>query len=299
MITTSPILALLLMASFPVTTALGQFGQEIITTPFTDDTGFTVDLPQGWIANDYQNTGAEATATEDKLGYTQLAILCEAGGTAPRLGSDTATCSTSRIANTYVQIFRYKDFPNKPEIIAAGIPPSLLTGTHVYLYYLDELRHFSQVLYPNGDPSAQEPIIAEQYTLNGAMIAKEGEDVIFGDMYMINWKYNLFFLDKSTGHAYRITMVGSDIDDWISGRLLVGQQVPEAIEMITSTVRLNSAPSLVSHQLFTYEPSIQTLLDDPGAIDAIPREDLRRGGFTLGEEGSSSNIAPAPGLLPF
>jgi hypothetical protein len=184
-----------------------------------------------------------------------------------------------------VQIFRYKDFPNNPEIIAAGIPPSLLTGTHVYLYYLDELRHFSQVLYPNGDPSAQEPIIAEQYTLNGAMIEKEGEDVIFGD--------------KSTGHAYRITMVGSDIDDWISGRLLVGQQVPEAIEMITSTVRLNSAPSLVSHQLFTYEPSIQTLLDDPGAIDAIPREDLRRGGFTLGEEGSSSNIAPAPGLLPF
>lgn len=61
----------LLVFIAPVYAAMGQ-ATGTRTTVFTDDTGFTVDLPQGWVANDFDNNGAEAQALEDNLGYTKL-----------------------------------------------------------------------------------------------------------------------------------------------------------------------------------------------------------------------------------
>jgi hypothetical protein len=71
----------------PVTTNLAMGQQTITRTAFTDDTGFTVDLPQGWIANDFENNGAEAQALEGNLGYTKLVTFCEENDAISSLGS--------------------------------------------------------------------------------------------------------------------------------------------------------------------------------------------------------------------
>lgn len=118
------------------------------TTSFTDDTGFTVDLPPGWIANDYQNTGPEAAATENQLGYTKLAIFCQSDDTAPRFGSSVGTCNAG-FSGDWVQVFRYKNFASNPIVSAGtgGLPLSALTPTHVYLYHLEEIRGVRDATY--------------------------------------------------------------------------------------------------------------------------------------------------------
>lgn len=56
-----PTAAIVVVAAFPNLAFFSSFlvqssYAQIATNTFTDDTGFTVDLPPGWIANDYQNT---------------------------------------------------------------------------------------------------------------------------------------------------------------------------------------------------------------------------------------------------
>ena len=55
--------------------ALGQT-MATSTTTFTDDTGFTVGVPQGWLAVDDNNTIDTVAKAEAELGFIVLAEFC-------------------------------------------------------------------------------------------------------------------------------------------------------------------------------------------------------------------------------
>jgi hypothetical protein len=56
------------------------------TRTFTDDTGFTVDIPQGWVVQDYNNTTPEGREVEKRIGYVILAIICREDEALPAIG---------------------------------------------------------------------------------------------------------------------------------------------------------------------------------------------------------------------
>jgi|ERR687893_368580 hypothetical protein len=47
-----------------------------VPTPFADDSGFSVFLPQGWIGEDIDNTNPSSQSAESRLGYGLLSIFC-------------------------------------------------------------------------------------------------------------------------------------------------------------------------------------------------------------------------------
>ena len=242
-------------------------------TTFTDDTGLVANLPPGWIANDYQNTGPQAEATEDQLGYTKVVTFCKSDDAVPRLGSEVPICDIG-VTTDWVQVFRYKDFSNKPEIAATGTPLSSLTAEHVYLYHLEEQRRWSAARFPS---SGSDPIIYEQFS-QPLWVVKEGQGAaqaatLDAVMRMVNWQYSLFFFDPSTNTGYRVTAGGSEVGDWSTGDFVGRDQpnaVPDAVDVVLYSVRLDPAPASVSQPLLTYTPSTNPDHYDPGAIVLAP-----------------------------
>jgi hypothetical protein len=130
----------LLVFIAPVYAAMGQATGT--TTVFTDDTGFTVDLPQGWIANDFDNNGAEAQALEDNLGYTKLVTFYRGEDSFPSLGSEVSRCEISTTSD-WVQVFRYKNLASKPEFASIVQSGRAITASDVFLYHLEELKRYA------------------------------------------------------------------------------------------------------------------------------------------------------------
>lgn len=273
---------------------LPVYAQTTTPTTLMDDTGFTITLPPGWHGNDYDNKGPSAIATENKLGYTKLATFCPLDDTVPRLGSDGLTCDTGGAATDWITVFRYKDLASKPEfapIIQSGRP---ITANDVYLYHLEEIRNFKKAQNPN-TPQFWEPIIYEETTEENFPITRNaaggpelalpplnGKAVRTGDT-----GYSLFFIDDSTGYAYRVTSNGFAVSFWGSEN-----SFPEVIDRRNAIISIIHTAGInpdvqadATHTLYTYNPATTVDHNDPGAVILIPPE-------TLAAQASSSSEDP-------
>ena len=95
----SALLIIISMAAFgQVAAAAGS-----ISTPFADDSGFSVFLPQGWIGEDIDNTSPSSQSAESRLGYGLLAIFRPQQQAFPQIDS-SSICES---AEDSAYVFRY------------------------------------------------------------------------------------------------------------------------------------------------------------------------------------------------
>jgi hypothetical protein len=112
------------------------------TTTFTDDTGFTVDVPQGWLAVDDNNTIDTVAKKEAELGFTVLAEFCpEDQGQFLTSGSPFCGGPEHRI-----YVHRYKDFASDPDFMPYRSSSNLynITAQDAMTYWLNVVTYISQ-----------------------------------------------------------------------------------------------------------------------------------------------------------
>jgi hypothetical protein len=130
---------------------------ESTTTPFqsTDD-GFSIEVPDGWIIHDVDNTGSSTLSEEALRGYGILAQLCpeeeeeqeqEQGAVAspilPNAGGvgDTLSCEGSE--NDIIHIVRYPALDNRLQVANNATTTSsnsLITNDNILLYHLEKIQ---------------------------------------------------------------------------------------------------------------------------------------------------------------
>jgi hypothetical protein len=109
---------------------------------FTDDTGFTVDVPQGWLAIDDNNTIDTVAKAEAELGFTVLAEFC------PEDQGQFLTSGTPFCGGAEHRIFahRYKDFASDPDFLPyiSRSNPYNITAQDAMTYWLNVVTSVSQ-----------------------------------------------------------------------------------------------------------------------------------------------------------
>jgi hypothetical protein len=111
-------------------------------TTFTDDTGFTVYVPQGWLAVDDNNTIDTVAKAEADLGFTVLAEFCpEDQG--QFLTSGTPFCGG---AEHRIFVHKYKDFASDPDFLPYISSRNLynITAQDAMTYWLNVVTSVSQ-----------------------------------------------------------------------------------------------------------------------------------------------------------
>jgi hypothetical protein len=138
-----------------VTTSSQSADIESTTTLFQSaNDSFSVQVPDGWIIQDVDNTGS-ASSQEATQGYGILAQLCpeeeeeqeeqQGAATLPNLdgsgGEDTSSCEGSE--NDVIHIVRYPDLDNGLQAannVTTTSNNSITTNDNILLYNLDKLR---------------------------------------------------------------------------------------------------------------------------------------------------------------
>src|SRR5215207_965926 len=138
-----------------VTTSSSQPAAAIeSTTPFQSaNDGFSIQVPQGWIIEDVDNTGS-SLSEETTQGYGILAQLCpeeeeeqqqEQGAVPtilPNAGGSGDTFSCERSENYVIHIVRYHDLDNRLYVgnNATTSSNSIMTNDNILLYHLEKLQ---------------------------------------------------------------------------------------------------------------------------------------------------------------
>src|SRR5829696_3597873 len=162
--------AIFLMAlsvPFPITSVFGQFpttGPIIPTTPSvpvaaaptrlqsTDDDSFRVQVPDGWVIHDVNNTGS-ALLEESTRGYGILAQLCpheeqQQEAALPNVSGRITTSSSSSIstnniclgAQEVIHIIRYPDLETRIQAANAVTTNNDMTTDNILSYHLQKLQ---------------------------------------------------------------------------------------------------------------------------------------------------------------
>src|SRR5215211_6754651 len=163
--------AIFLMAlsvPFPITSVFGQFpttGPIIPTTPAapvalastttfqsTDSDSFSVQVPDGWVIHDVNNTGS-ALLEESTRGYGILAQLCPheeqpQEAALPNVSGDSTTSSSSSIstsnicvgAQEVIHIIRYPDLETRIQAANTVATNNDMTTDNILSYCLQKLQ---------------------------------------------------------------------------------------------------------------------------------------------------------------
>ena len=135
-------------------TSSRQPAADIESTTFqsTDD-GFSIEVPQGWIIHDVDNTGSSTLSEEATQGYGILAQLCPekeeqqeqgaiASPTLPNTGGvgDMVSCEGSE--DDIIHIVRYPALDNRIRVAnnVTTSSNSLLTNDNILLYHLEKIQ---------------------------------------------------------------------------------------------------------------------------------------------------------------
>src|SRR5215207_4273962 len=138
-----------------VTTSSSQPAAAIeSTTPFQSaNDGFSIQVPQGWIIEDVDNTGS-SLSEETTQGYGILAQLCpeeeeeqqEQQGavptTLPNAGGSGDTFSCERSENYVIHIVQYHDLDTRLQVgnNATTSSNSIITNDNILSYHLEKLQ---------------------------------------------------------------------------------------------------------------------------------------------------------------
>jgi hypothetical protein len=132
-------------------TSSRQPAPDIESTTFqsTNDS-FSIEVPQGWIIHDVNNTGSSTLSEEATRGYGILAQLCpeeeeerEQGATLPNASGvrDKVSCEGSE--NYVIHILRYHDLDTRLQtannVTTSSINNSVITDDNILSYHLQKL----------------------------------------------------------------------------------------------------------------------------------------------------------------
>src|SRR3712207_3931599 len=124
---------------------------ESTTYQSTNDS-FSIEVPQGWIIHDMDNTGSSTLSQEATQGYGILAQLCpeeeeqqrEQGAQLPNASGVGNIVSCEGSENYVIHILRYHDLDNRLQtannFTTSGINDSVITNDNVLSYHLQKLR---------------------------------------------------------------------------------------------------------------------------------------------------------------
>ena len=141
-------------AEAAVTTSSSQPAAAIESTTLFQSTNdsFSVQVPDGWIIEDVDNTGS-ALSEETTQGYGILAQLCpeeeqeqEQGAVLPTIlpnaGGEGDTFSCERSENYVIHIVRYHDLDTRLQVgnNATTSSNSIMTNDNILLYHLEKLQ---------------------------------------------------------------------------------------------------------------------------------------------------------------
>jgi hypothetical protein len=147
----SMVLIITSMAVF-ATTAPPQQQEQPMTalttnlTRYTDDTGFTVDLPPGWTPADRDNTSQEAREIAASQLRETLVEFCPPGQSAVNINSSIVRCNDDF---GIVRVSRYVNMDTNPDFArgASSVDPS--TGLIIRNLTAQDLVDFHDRLSPN------------------------------------------------------------------------------------------------------------------------------------------------------
>jgi hypothetical protein len=132
-----------------LTSQSGEIDNGITATPTTFQSasdGFTVQVPDGWIIQDANNTGSRLE-DEIRLGYGILAQLCtkEQQGAILSNASDTINSNSTITTNgcqgaqeELIHIVRYPDLDTR--VVSNNITANNMTTDNILLYHLQKLQ---------------------------------------------------------------------------------------------------------------------------------------------------------------
>jgi hypothetical protein len=110
----------------------------------TDD-GFRVQVPDGWIIDDVDNTGS-TLSEESTQGYAMLALLCleeeqQEQPTVPSVGgSDDTSSSCEESENDVIFIVRYHDLDDALQVENNVTTTNMTTSDNILLYNIQKLQ---------------------------------------------------------------------------------------------------------------------------------------------------------------
>jgi hypothetical protein len=147
----SIVLIITSMAAFATSTPSQQQEQPTIVAPtnltrYTDDAGFTVDLPSGWRPVDQDNTSQEAKEIATSQGRETLVEFCPPGQSTANISTSIARCSDDF---GIVRVSRYVNMDTNPDFApgASSVDPS--TGLIVMNLTAQDLVDFHDRWSPN------------------------------------------------------------------------------------------------------------------------------------------------------
>ncbi|MDQ3968233.1 MAG: hypothetical protein M3275_07550, partial [Thermoproteota archaeon] len=169
------------------------------STTYTDDTGFTVDLPPGWTPADRNNTSQEAKEIAASQLRETLVEFCPPGKSAVNISTSIVRCSDDF---GIVRVSRYVNMDTNPDFApgASSVDPS--TGLIIMNLTAQDLVDFHDRLSPNMIIVQSKDVLVNVSTSDngGARWQILGKLILAANQInQLGW-IELFFVDWTTGY---------------------------------------------------------------------------------------------------
>ena len=123
-----------------VTSILNATTTTTTTTFQSNVDSIRVQVPNGWVVDDIDNTDSNIQQMEKSRGAVELAVLCPQGETLPKIGGGIE-CSNG--AENDVMIGRFADLGSRPEFSALVRENKSITISDLLAYYIQFVEQFN------------------------------------------------------------------------------------------------------------------------------------------------------------
>ena len=236
---------------------------------------FSVQVPQGWIIHDLNNTGS-ALSEESTQGYARLAQLCpeeeqqqgEAAAPLPNVGGSGDTFSCERSENYVIHIIRYHDLDNRLPAANnvttnSSRSSSIMTNDNILSYHLQKLQEIgyrgiqivnsADMTVNLANPQTNQTIatVPAKFVEMTYSTASAPNEVKSG--YLISTATNATAPNLGMTKGYAIFYEGSSVS---AAEPTIGfgslRQLPPAVKQVFDSFELIAAPEVAAE---TAEPS--------------------------------------------
>jgi hypothetical protein len=247
-----------------ITSSIRQPAEDIQSaTPFqsTND-GFSIDVPQGWIIHDVDNTGSSSLSEEAIQGYGILAQLCpevEQEAQLPNASGMAEIVSCEGSEGYVIHILRYHELDTKlrtaNNVTTSSTNDSIMTSDNILSYHLQKLQEvgYRDIRIENSadmtvnltNPQTNQTIATVpakfvEMTYSTAIAPNEAKSG-----YLISTASNATAPNLGTTKGYTIFYEGSSVS---AAEPTIGfgslRQIPPAVKQVFDSFQLIAAPEV-------------------------------------------------------
>lgn len=99
--------------------------------------GFRVQIPEGWVMDDIDNTGLAALALGEQLGFELLAVLCPQDQALPAIGGAYRCPIESNLLTTSVYLFRYSNLQDRRDFAPIIAQNKTITISDLFAFHIN------------------------------------------------------------------------------------------------------------------------------------------------------------------